>query len=433
MPGTLDAIKEKNLIFISAQPDHVYFHWQVELYLYQFSKSGIKDFCYVLFGYIDKPSDYALDLAKKYNGRIFFYKDERVGSDTDYIPSLRPHILKKFFNDYPHLGKNVFYHDSDIFLVKLPNFELMLDDDIGYLSDTTSYIGYNYLANCSKRYKDAHPQIKDLDLVKKMCDLFDISEELVIENELNSGGAQYLLKNIDSQFWTDVEKNTNRLYKMFKVYESVYPIDNHVQYWATDMWGVLWTYWKLGRKTLLHKDLEFSWATGSVSDYYNNKIFHLAGVTEANRLTGNFPGTEKFLKSRYMNTNLLLDYYNDPSMFDNIDEASATNEYLNILKEYVDGPFFDLSRFGICNKFFIKSKDSWSDVYKKDDTVQIGGRPVWRSVGRKFIIFYNRSSWVITESVYEPDLNEKSGGYAANRSDIPYKNTWNFQCEIELL
>ena len=34
----LEAIKKHNMIFISAQPDQVYFHWQVSLYLYQFAK-----------------------------------------------------------------------------------------------------------------------------------------------------------------------------------------------------------------------------------------------------------------------------------------------------------------------------------------------------------------------------------------------------------
>jgi len=433
MPGTLDAIKEKNMIFVSAQPDCVYFHWQVELYLYQFSKSGIRDQCYALFGYTDNPSEYALDLAKKYKGRILFYKDERNTDESAYVPSIRPHILKKFFKDYPHLGKNVFYHDSDIFLVKLPDFELMLNDDIGYLSDTVSYIGYNYLADCSQRYKDKHPQLKDLDLVKKMCECFDISEELVSNNELNSGGAQYLLKNIDATFWTDVEINTNKLYKMLKVYESVYPIDHHIQSWATDMWGVLWTYWKRGEKTQLHKDLEFSWAMHSSSEYYNKKIFHLAGVTEENRLADNFPGKEKFLKSRYSESNLLIEYYNDPTIFDNIDEGSASNEYINVLKEYVDGPFFDLKRFGICNKFFLRSKDPWSHVYKQDTSVEICGCPVWRSLGRRYIMFYNRSGWVVTEGEYEAQLSDKSGGYAANRGKEPYSASWNVPCEIEIL
>jgi hypothetical protein len=55
---TLDSIFESRLIFLSAQPDDVYFHWQIELYLYQFSKHGILD--NALFGYAEQnPSSNA--------------------------------------------------------------------------------------------------------------------------------------------------------------------------------------------------------------------------------------------------------------------------------------------------------------------------------------------------------------------------------------
>lgn len=45
------SIKKNNMIFVSAQPDIQYFHWQVEVYLYQFSKYNIQDNCFALFGY----------------------------------------------------------------------------------------------------------------------------------------------------------------------------------------------------------------------------------------------------------------------------------------------------------------------------------------------------------------------------------------------
>ena len=102
---TLEAIMKSNTIFVSAQPDHVYFHWQVELYMYQFAKYGIVDQCYALFGYTgDAPSNYAVELSKRYN--IFFYKDTRNKNIPHYyIPSIRPHILKQFFQQFPNLGK----------------------------------------------------------------------------------------------------------------------------------------------------------------------------------------------------------------------------------------------------------------------------------------------------------------------------------------
>ena len=195
----VEAIKKHNMIFISAQPDTVYFHWQVALYMYQFSKHNIIDRCYALFGYTgNKPSKFVTDLAKKYP-TVKFYKDTRI--DKEYVPTIRPHILSKFFESYPHLGKNVFYHDSDIFLVKMPQFNLMLGDDIGYLSDTLSYIGYDYIKTCGDRYKEKYNNLPDNDIFKKMCKIMDIDPELVKKNQNNSGGAQYLLKNIDSKYW----------------------------------------------------------------------------------------------------------------------------------------------------------------------------------------------------------------------------------------
>src|SRR5271155_2523908 len=47
----LGALRDNNVIFISAQPDNTYFHWQVEIYLYQFAKQGVADRCFALIGY----------------------------------------------------------------------------------------------------------------------------------------------------------------------------------------------------------------------------------------------------------------------------------------------------------------------------------------------------------------------------------------------
>ena len=138
------------MILISAQPDTIYFHWQVELYMYQFGTRSITN-CHAVFGYDNTPSSKGLALAEKYPGRIHFYKDTRTSEQKTYIPSIRPHILKKFFQDFPELGKEVFYHDSDIFVVTVPDFPLLLSDEFGYVSDTVSYIGYNYIKDCSNR------------------------------------------------------------------------------------------------------------------------------------------------------------------------------------------------------------------------------------------------------------------------------------------
>jgi len=381
-----------NLIFVSAQPDLPYFHWQVELYLYQFSKHGIQDRCYAIFGYKDKPSDYIVNLSKRYN--IFWYKDERT--NKTYIPSIRPHILKKFFKDKPELGKNVFYHDADIFIVKLPKFELLLNDDIAYLSDTISYIGYNHISDCCKRYKDKYPNLPDNDLLTKMCECIEIPEELVKENENNSGGAQYLLKDIDWKLWEKCEISQMKLFDMLKKYESKYPIDHHIQSWTADMWCVLWEYWKLGKKTLIHSELDFSWATSSRKEYHEKNIFHLAGVTSKHK--------NVFYKGKYKDTNIFEVYKNNKNIFDDISPDSSTIEYVNIIKEVVDSKVLK-------NSIFIGKDEFWSGVYERDTKTRHFDNDMWRSTNKKYIIFWNSDCWILTGSQYESEISKTCGGY----------------------
>lgn len=387
------------MIFVSAQPDQPYFHWQVETYMYQFSKHGIKDKCYAVFGYYGNgPSEYIQKLAKKYN--IFWYKDDR--KNMSYIPSVRPHILKKFFYDKPELGKNVFYHDSDIFLVKLPPFPQMLEDKISYVSDTISYIGHNYIVDCSKRYKAKYPKIPDNDILTRMCECVGISEKIVKENEKNSGGAQYLLKNIDGKYWERVEDTCMKLFDMLKRYECQYPIEHHIQSWTADMWAVLWEYWKQGGTTKVHPELDFSWATDSRPTFHKKNIFHLAGITEESP-------KNVFFKGQYKDVNIFEVYKNNPKMFDHISPDSITIEYTNVIKEIGNAK---------CNetKLVIDTDDSWSGVYQEDSKTQHFGKKMWRSIDKPFILFWNSNSWILTSSEYESQISKTCGGFTSYSS-----------------
>ena len=399
--------------------------------MYQFATHGIQDQCYAIFGYRDQPSPYAQELAKKYKG-IRFYKDTRnYGAPNYYIPSIRPHILKQFFAENPTLGKNVFYHDSDIFLVKLPSFSLLLGDDNAYLSDTVSYIGYKYIAECAGRYRSTYPDLPVDDVFTKMCEIVQIDPDLVKRNDANSGGAQYLLKNIDGAFWEDVERTTNALYSMLCDYEHKYPIGHHIQKWTADMWGVLWNYWKRGGETRVHNALEFSWGTSTVTEYHMKPIFHLAGVTDADR-------SDKFYKGAYIQKHICHEYAKNPKMFDHVSPNNATYEYVKVIKEYVDGknntPFLVITDVSSnTTRFMAKTKECWSSIYTLDVSSNILDKPVWRSFDKKFLMFYGGNGWVVTAASYESELKEGSGGFAFNSSDVPYANTWNVSCSIEIM
>jgi len=421
MSETLEALKKHNTIFISAQPDEIYFHWQVELYLYQFAKHGIQDRCYALFGYRDAPSEYALKLAKKYP-HIIMYKDDRnTTMPNHYKPTIRPHLLKKFFADHPDLGASVFYHDSDIFLVRMPRFELMLEDNISYLSDTISYIGYKYITDCQKRYDSKHPNAPRL--IDVMCDCVGIPVALVQENELNSGGAQYLLKNMDAKFWEEAEDLCQKLADCTKAYHDKYPIGHGLQIWTADMWIVLWLIWKRGFKTKIHAELDFSWATWSIMDYHKKCIFHLAGITKEN-------AEGRFFKGDYHKKNVFVEYAKNKAIFNNVSPTSATYEYVNIIKEYADGE--PVTR-RVVNRFLLDSKDAWSSIYSKDPVTTFSGRPVWRSADSNYIMFSNGKAWILTHVQYESGITQSTGGFTSTFAYEPYEGEWNQPCVIRLL
>ena len=139
------------IIFLSAQPDNQYFHWQIEVLIHNFLKVGINpNYIEILFGYYQTPSTEGLSLAKKYPMVRFFFYKIRIFDNFGYIPIIRPDLLEQHFINYPELYEEViFYHDSDIIFRKLPDFDSMYDDQYWYLSNTVSYIGSNYIKSKS--------------------------------------------------------------------------------------------------------------------------------------------------------------------------------------------------------------------------------------------------------------------------------------------
>ena len=283
------AITLRQLRFVSAQPATLYYAWQVEVMLNNFKKQGINlnnvdIVCWKQNGII--PEEW-LKLANGYAARFFFYDDTR--ETKHYISSIRPNILKQHWKARPEIHFDaIFYHDSDIVFTKPISewiTEEMIMDENWYGSDTRWYIGHDYIIS------------KGEDILSEMCRLVDINKEIVKENELNSIGAQYLMKGINYDFWDNVEKDSEILFKQitdlnnFK--KRLNPTYHELQIWCSDMWAVLWNGWKLGNKTICHKNLAFSWGTSQEKDWNEMNIMHNAGVT--NSTSG------LFYKAAYMN------------------------------------------------------------------------------------------------------------------------------------
>jgi hypothetical protein len=264
------------LRYISAQPANRYFAWQVDVMLYNFKSmdvdmSKVDVLCAINNNII--PDDWKA-LRQSHEANFYFYNDTR--ESPIYIPSIRPNMLKQHFLAYPELENEVlFYHDCDIVFSKPPSewiTQEMIEDDNWYGSNVNSYINYDYIISKGQ-------QVFDL-----MVSTIGIDPQYVIDNNKNCIGAQYILKGTDYSFWDTVERKSEELYSIVSKLNAKIKLDipdyHEIQIWCACMWTVLWNGWMMGKKTIAHPNLEFSWGTSLISEYYQYNIMHNAGVTD---------------------------------------------------------------------------------------------------------------------------------------------------------
>lgn len=236
----------------------------------------------ILLGY-DKhiPSEWRI-LQQHYNTvRFFFYPDTRI--DKGYVPSIYFHLMKQHLLAHPELKNEVlFTHDSDIVFTTKPNFEHLTEDDKWYVSDTKSYLNYDYI------------QQKGNDIYLQMCKIVGINPLIPKLMNSNTGGAQYIVKNTSYEFWDKVERDSINLYNYFCHIEPHWKkVEYPIQKWTAGMWAYIWNAWLWGNETIIHNSLRFTWSTNSISDIDTYPILHNAGVTPKHK--------GLFYKGKYIN------------------------------------------------------------------------------------------------------------------------------------
>jgi hypothetical protein len=257
-------------------------------------------------------------LASHYSSvRFFFYQDTRE-QPIYYISSVRPNILKQHFKAYPELeSEAIFYHDCDIVFTRKPDFNAFLNDDIWYLSNTNSYVNYDYIIS------------KGLDVYDKMCEITKMNPTIPRLMNSNSGGAQYIMKNVNWKYWEYVEKDSEKLFKeiteLNNIKKTADPNYHELQIWCADMWAVLWNGWLAGNETKVVPEMDFSWATDLSNRWDETTIYHNAGATCG------CGGT--FYKVLYMET---LPYNLDIEKFDK--EKNCYNYVLEIQETAKNSP-----------------------------------------------------------------------------------------------
>jgi hypothetical protein len=172
--------------------------------------------------------------------------------------------------------------DSDVVFTKYLDFQPFVEDDICYLSDTSSYISGQYF---DSKVKDVLPDKLDnykiVDVLATAAGMFSVTREHAIANNDNSGGAQYLLKGMDSQFWEDVLVGCIKIKTYLRginrrFFENE---DKGFQSWCADMWSVLWNLWRNKKVTKCPRELDFAWATDDISKWDRVYLYHDAGAS----------------------------------------------------------------------------------------------------------------------------------------------------------
>lgn len=256
--------------FLIAFPDIPYYNWQVLVQINNLVKFGFANkMIFVVGKNMGKEMSTQLKGVLD-NTPVEYYVYDDTRKDAKYPSSLRPHIMEKFFDENPHMsGETFFYTDPDLLISKSINFETLLKNDTWYVSDTRSYIDSKYIKS-----KDSTEE-----LFKLMCHMVKIDPDTVVKNDDSAGGAQYIMKNMNAEYWKKVYKDSEGLYKFMKKTEPYFTPKNPIQSWTADMWAVLWNAWYFGHQTKIPSRMSFSWATESIENWDEHHLFHNAGAT----------------------------------------------------------------------------------------------------------------------------------------------------------
>ena len=251
--------------YIAAQPQTAYYAWQVETMINSFLDNNVREEDIIIL-LADEGSNSFDEVFKKYPNVEFNSFPNH--SDNTYAPAIKPYLMWQYFKSCScKEDEQYFYCDADVILTKpLPEFK----KGICYMSDTISYIGYDYIVS------------KGDEVLELMCDLFKMDKNIIKMRQEQAGGAQYVFDGTDGKFWQDVYHNSIALFKMLAKYNSD-NIDKYegtfpIQAWTAEMWATTWQFWKSGIKTMVVPQLDFAWATDMSSKLDQVSILHNAGV-----------------------------------------------------------------------------------------------------------------------------------------------------------
>lgn len=353
------------MITIAVTENKKRFAWETKVYLNSLREFGYSSNCHILIFLNPAVKLKEWELLEKTFPEVsfFYFQDKGISSiiRSFNYPSLhRLYCLQEHWKNNKYLEKEpIFYTDTDIIFTKYLDFSPFLDNSINYVSwtgniiRTDNYLGLKYLdSKVNQVMPEKVEHYKRLDIVGKLAKICGITREVLEENDSYAGGAQYFLKNITSQFWTDCFNTcceiklflagTNRTFMKGNTTQE--KEDNGFQSWCADMWAVLYNLWKTS-ETRTPKELDFAWSTDIISRADEIFLIHNAGITSDEKIkianSKNSQGVSEeiegpvFFKGKHLYE--LIDPWDDPNLIniynDPINKQFCNNLYIKqILK-----------------------------------------------------------------------------------------------------
>jgi len=279
--------------FIFAQPAKKRFAWELKTAIKSLTDLGVKKSDIVLL--FAKEDDSVCETFLECDMHV--YVDDRF--DKTYIPSIKPYLFWKYLEeDTVRENETYVYLDSDTVVLDLSAFKVQVTKSRWYCSDTTGYIGYNYIQSVSNA----------TETFEAMTDAIKVPIDWIKTIQKDSGGAQWVIKSPKAGYWHDVYVNS------IVLYQAISPLDTSLQKWTAEMWAQLWTMYHYGITPKVSKKLDFAWSTDN--ELGNKKIIHNAGVTEDMNL---------FFKGIYLDT--------PPLEALNQESGKVSDRYVQIVKE----------------------------------------------------------------------------------------------------
>ena len=288
--------------YVMAQPAVQRFEWEVKVAIYALVKTGIpKEDIIILFS---RHEESVISEIENIGVNVHVYLDERY--NNEYIPSLKPYLMYRYLEeDTSRENETYFFMDSDVVVREVPEviFWDSSNTNIWYGSNCNGYLNYDYIIQCDN----------GKELLKDMAYIVGVSvdEIKLINNQCI--GAQYIMTKPSKEYFHKVYMDSIKLWLYIK------DKDTNLQKWTVEMWSTLWNMIYFGIMPRVTDDLDFTWATDSVEEWDNNKIFHNAGVTDDMK--------DMFFKGSYINK----DPFNEDIDYINKDKASY--KYAQLITE----------------------------------------------------------------------------------------------------